>query len=185
MPARFSDASFDNYACSSDEQRRVLAACRDYATNFAAYRRQGRGLILSGKVGTGKNHLATAIFKALVEQKFTALRVKASEFLEAFWAKEFNERDAWVRDVARVDLLMIDEVGRSSSGQNAQNVFFRLIDARYENSLPTLICTNLNRDELFAALGDAAYDRLTQGGTKRYTLNWESYRPMAHVGDQE
>ena len=38
---------------------------------------------------------------------------------------------------------------------------FRLIDARYEAVLPTIIATNLNRKGLIDVLGEAAFDRLS------------------------
>jgi DNA replication protein DnaC len=71
---------------------------------------------------------------------------------------------------------MIDEIGRSSSAKAAQDAFFRILDARYEAQLPSLLATNLNRTELIEVLGEATYDRLTQGGSVRLTFDWDSRR---------
>lgn len=184
VPTRFSHATLDNFIADTPAKSSVLDACGDYASNFRNHRSVGRGLILCGEIGTGKNHLCTGIFKRLREQRFTCLRVKAAEFLDAYWAKSFSERDEWVREMARVDLLHFDEIGRSSQGAGAQQALFRVIDARYENVMPTLITTNLTRNELVEVLGDAAYDRVRQGGTRRYTLSWASFRPEAVVEAQ-
>ncbi len=182
IPPRYLTSALENYEVRSATQGAVHAACVDYAENFRLYRSQGRGLILCGKPGTGKNHLATGIGRRLHEQRFTVLMAKASEFLDEYWAKSFGERDEWIRGLAAVDLLMIDELGKQSETANAQNALFRVIDARYEALLPTLVTTNLDRAGLVALLGEAAYDRLTQGGTKRYTLDWQSYRSTAMQG---
>jgi len=176
IPPRFADATFDNWFADTDAKRSVLAQCRDYADNFRQRRQAGCSLILCGEIGTGKNHLATAICKQLLANRFTVLRVKAAQFLDEFWAKGFADRDVWLQRMSRVDLLMIDEIGRTSQAKAAQDAFFRLIDARYEAVLPMLVTTNLDRQGLIDVLGDAAYDRLRQGGTVRLTLGWESHR---------
>lgn len=179
IPARFADCNFDNYDAETDKQKRVLAACREYADGFASHLAAGRGLILVGNPGTGKNHLATAIAKNVSKQGYVVLRVKASEFLDEFWAKDFGERDAWMRRLSSVCLLILDEVGRTSSTANAQNAFFRLIDGRYEVMRPTVVLSNLDRQGLIDVLGEAAYDRLAESGTKRLTFDWESRRATA------
>lgn len=176
IPARFTDCDFGNYIAETEQQTRVLQACRRYATEFDAHLAAGRGLIMVGNPGTGKNHLATAMAKAIQAQRRTVLRVKATEFLDAYWAKDFAERDSWVREMAAVHLLILDEVGRSSSTANAQNAFFRLIDARYEAMRPTIVLSNLDRQGLIEVLGDAAYDRLTESGAQRLTFDWQSRR---------
>lgn len=176
MPSRFADCTFETYEAATPKQARVLEVCRDYAENFATYRKQGRCLIMCGNPGTGKNHLATSIFKTLRANRFTALRIKASEFLDAYWAKEFAERDEWLRGMFRVDLLIIDEVEKCSKGEPAKNAMFRLIDGRYESMSPTLVITNQARAELVETLGEPAYDRLTEGGSQRLVFDWESRR---------
>jgi DNA replication protein DnaC len=183
MPERFADCTFDTYQTESAKQQAVLDVCRDYAENFGQYRKQGRCLVMCGKPGTGKNHLATAIVKVLRAKRFTSLRVKASEFLDAYWGKEFAERDEWLRGMFRVDLLIVDEVEKASKSENARNAMFRLIDGRYEAMLPTLVITNQNRVELVETLGEPAYDRLTEGGSQRLVFDWGSRRAAVGKGE--
>lgn len=182
IPRRFATCDFGNYHAATEEQQLVLERCERYARDFAQMRDGGVCLMLCGKPGTGKNHLATAISRQLLDGGYTVLRVKAGQYLDAYWAKSFEERESWIRSMADVDLLMLDEVGRSSSTKAAQDAFFRLLDARYEAQLPTLLTTNLNKADLVLELGDAGYDRLTEGGGSRLTLGWESYRARASVG---
>ena len=176
IPKRFVGCDFDNYEAATDEQQRVLRRCEGYAREFAKFRDAGACLLLCGRPGTGKNHLATAISRRLLADGYSVLRIKASQYLDAYWSKGFDEREAWLHGMASVDLLMIDEIGRSSNAKSAQDAFFRLLDARYEAQLPNLLATNLNREELIEVLGDATYDRLTQGGSIRLTFDWPSWR---------
>lgn len=181
IPKRFEGCDFSNYVAVGEAQTRVFDTCVAYAENFALHRESGACLMLCGTPGTGKNHLATAISKRVLALGFTVLRVKASEFLDAYWGKSFDERDPWLKAMAGVDLLMLDELGRASNAKSAQDAFFRLLDERYEAQLPTLMATNLNREDLTEVLGAAAYDRLTQGGGSRLTLNWPSHRPTVGI----
>jgi DNA replication protein DnaC len=176
IPKRFADCDFGNYEASTEEQQRVLRRCESYASEFGKYRDAGACLLLCGRPGTGKNHLATAISRRLLQDGYCVLRIKASQYLDAYWSKSFDEREAWLKGMAAVDLLMMDEIGRSSNAKSAQDAFFRLLDARYEAQLPNLLATNLNREDLIEVLGEATYDRLTQGGSIRLTFDWDSYR---------
>lgn len=179
IPKRFAGCDFDNYKTATENQKKVLEKCKSFAENFQRYHKSGACLLLCGRPGTGKNHLATAISKRLLSDGYSVLRIKASQYLDAYWSKGFEDREGWLNDMAKVDLIMIDEIGRSSNAKSAQDAFFRLIDARYEAELPTMLATNLNREELIDVMGDATYDRMTQGGSIRLTFDWESYRSKA------
>lgn len=181
IPPRFAACDFTNFEAISEAQQKVLARCQSFAEEFDKYRAAGACLLLCGRPGTGKNHLATAISKRLLADGYSVLRVKAAQYLDAYWAKSFDEREAWLQRMALVDLLMIDEIGRSSNAKSAQDAFFRIIDARYEAKLPTLIATNLNREELIEVLGEATYDRMTQGGSIRLTFGWDSHRSKVRL----
>ena len=176
IPKRFLECSFENFLTRTPDQQKVLEVCQQYAKSFAANRDSGACLLMCGTPGTGKNHLATAIARHLCAVGYSVLFVKASEYLDLYWQQSFAERLVWMRQIASVDLLIIDEVGRSSNAKNAQDALFRLLDARYEAQLPSVITTNLAREEVIEVLGEAAYDRLTQGGSIRLTLNWPTHR---------
>lgn len=176
IPPRFVDCTFSNYVVSLPQQQRVLDRCQAYATDFSKYHQTGGCLLMCGRPGTGKNHLATAIIREVLAAGYSVQRVKAAQYLDAYWSKDFAEREAWLQCLASIDLLMIDEIGRASNAKAAQDALFRLIDARYEAQRPSLLTTNLARDELIEVLGDAAYDRITQGGSIRLSFDWESYR---------
>lgn len=181
IPPRFAGCEFSNFDAETEAQQKVLARCQSFAEEFNRYRAAGACLLLCGRPGTGKNHLATAISKRLLADGYSVLRVKAAQYLDTYWSKSFEERETWLQRMAVVDLLMIDEIGRSSNAKSAQDAFFRLLDARYEAQLPSLIATNLNRDELIEVLGEATYDRLTQGGSVRLTFGWDSHRPKVRL----
>ncbi len=172
---RFMRCSFENYHVENPGQKAALETCKEYVKNFKENYQQGRCLTLRGNPGTGKNHLSAAIMLEVMKQNYTALRIKASAFLGEFWSKDFTEREPWMNKMGKVDLLVIDEIGRSSNGKAATDAFFRLIDSRYEAMRPTIVITNLSKDALKETLGHAAYDRLSEGG-KIVNFAWTSDR---------
>jgi DNA replication protein DnaC len=129
-----------------------------------------------GNPGTGKNHLSSAIMIEVMKKNYTALRIKATDFLDEYWAKDFSERESWMQRMGKVDLLVIDEIGRTSNGKSANDAFFRLIDARYEAVKPTIVISNREITEVKEILGDAAYDRLRDGGGSMVSFTWTSGR---------
>jgi DNA replication protein DnaC len=173
---RFIHCSFDNYRVDNPGQQSALRVCQDYAKNFRTNLELGRCLIMRGNPGTGKNHLSAAIMLEIMKQNYTALRIKATSFLDEYWAKSFSEREPWMKEMGRVDLLVIDEIGRTSNGKAANDAFFRLIDSRYEEMKPTIVITNMDREALIETLGKAAYDRLGEGGGSVITFNWTGER---------
>lgn len=182
LSPRFLHCTFENYRVENPGQRLALEACRDYADKFEENRASGRCMILRGNPGTGKNHLSAAIMLQIMrkhpgrDMAWSALRIKASTYLDEYWAKGFGERESWLSSMARVDLLVIDEIGRASNTKAANDAFFRIIDARYENMRPTIIISNLDREGLRETLGVAAYDRLTEGGGRLLNFDWSSER---------
>lgn len=87
----------------------------------------GRSLILHGKSGRGKTHLAVAIGYRAIQSGFDTLFVSAAELIEDLSAASRDNRlaDALVRYVAP-HVLVVDEVGYLSYGPDAANVLYHV-----------------------------------------------------------
>jgi DNA replication protein DnaC len=189
IPPRFAHCDFDNYIAATPAQRTNLAACRHYAEHFAAHAARGTCMVLRGYPGTGKNHLATAITRHLLARGHGVLNATAHELVRRirdtwrsvpgdFAASTASTETALLREFAALDLLIIDEAGRTYASRSAAEPIelFNLIDARYRLMKPTLVLSNLDRDSLREALGAAAYDRLREGGGQVLNFDWDSHR---------
>lgn len=179
IPERFRDCDFDSYLIEHDGQQAALARCQEYAEAFADKLADGACMVLRGQRGTGKNHLATAIAKRIMGKGYTCLRLKVQDFLDGYWGRNFAERPDWLMGFAEPDLLILDELGRTADTKGVKDALFRLLDVRYEAVKPVLLLTNLTRDEIIEHIGDAAFDRLTQGGGRLVNFEWDSYRRSA------
>lgn len=104
---------------------------------------EGRNLILSGKPGRGKTHLAVAIAYRAIQNGFTTRFVGASALIDELGAasRAGRLRDAtaeWVEP----HVLVIDEIGYLNHAEDAANVLFGVVDQRYLARKPMIFTTN-------------------------------------------
>lgn len=181
IPLRFRERTLENYSVSNDGQRRALKIARAYASSFDDRLAQGGGLVLCGKPGTGKTHLACAIAMHVVGQG------RAARFMTVIQAvrevKETYRRDASRTEQEAIDsfcapdLLILDEVGVQWGSDAEKLILFEIINGRYAAMRPTILISNLQESELGAYIGDRAVDRMREGGGAVVAFDWESYRP--------
>lgn len=180
---RFAAATFDSYRAETDPQRKALAKCRAYAEQFPANFRAGRSLLLTGNVGCGKTHLASAIIRTVVADRCRALIIPAGDIVSIARASMVPDSGYTDRDVAvhlgALDLLVIDEVGAQKGSEYELGLLHSIIDRRYQAVLPTVMISNLSADGLKSYIGDRALDRLRQNGGQQVGFTWSSMRAVA------
>ena len=129
-------------------------------------------LTVLGGVGIGKTDLAkTAVWRLTPKwHNRHSYYITASEFDKR--VKDFAsvkgqagavsvDPDEWVERLAATENLVIDDIGAGYIDRGwTQSRLERLIDLRWRYSLPTVIISNLSRENLKAEVGDRAFSRL-------------------------
>jgi len=180
VPPRYELATFDGYQTTTDGQKKALAALREYADRFQENRAEGRSLILTGSVGTGKTHLMIALIKRLIDDGYRPRYLTLYDYVHSVretWRRgaEKTEREV-VTSLAEYDLLLLDEVGVQVFSDNEMMLVHLLIDGRYQRRLPTVIASNLDMKGILAAIGERAMDRLREGNGRAIVFKWKSAR---------
>ncbi len=179
---RFIDSSFDNYRVDDNQMAiKALETCRTYVDQFEENYRLGRSLILAGKVGCGKTHLASSIVQGVIRSHGAqALIVSVAEIIRVskgvmVKGATYTDIDV-IRELAEVDLLVIDELGAQKGSDYELGVLHEVLDKRYQLVRPTVVISNLLIADLPTFLGHRALDRLRQNGGLIAGFTWESAR---------
>lgn len=141
---------------------------------------EANNLIIFGPSGVGKTHLAAAIAYRLIEQGIRALFVTTTMLVQKLQQarKEYKLSEV-IAKLARIPLLILDDIGYVKKNEAETGVLFELIADRYEsNSL--IITSNLSFgdwDSIFPdnTMAVAAIDRLVHHATI-INVDDESYR---------
>ncbi|MFD2177876.1 ATP-binding protein [Veronia pacifica] len=174
---------FDNYLIESPEQHRAQQQAKLWLKGHL--RGDQGGFIFAGTPGTGKNHLASAIANHIIANKGTAMIVTVSDLMmkmrDTYRSDTQMTEAKLMRHLAKLDLLVIDEVGVQRGNANETITLNEIINARNADEKPTGILTNLNQTKLHDTLGDRAIDRIMEGAGRWVSFNWESYRKRSNT----
>lgn len=141
--------------------KRYRAASAD--SGFDEVIASGSGLYIQGPVGCGKTHLACAVAKSYAhaalarthDKPRVARRIRfvtSIDFLarlkETYDVATGSAESDVMRGFAECDLLILDDLGKDLPTEWAVNRIFQLLNARYNEMLPTLITTQYTPEQL-------------------------------------
>lgn len=164
IPDRFKSRGFYNF----DKKRNIkgFEACRLYAKTFVDRLQDGKGLFITGTVGTGKTHLAVAVIdhiaRILKRKRYFNIAFTSAVGLlsEIRYSYETKDTENTIKFYENCDLLVIDDLGIEKSTDWTHELFYQIIDSRYSNLKPVIITTNLTDEEIKAKLSERIISRV-------------------------
>lgn len=164
------DARLDNYLVECEEEERNKNIVLECVERY----KQGEtfNLILQGKQGTGKSHLAFGVVYELKEtRKFSCLFVSVDAMIrkikDSFSNRESIYTEEYFNDLlSSVDFLVLDDLGAETGAINTdkqatdfvQRVLYGVTNVRQDKS--TILTTNLDSKTLFSMYDKKLVSRL-------------------------
>jgi len=160
--ARKDHNKFNSYY---DSAVKSFNAARDFASKCVQGEKPD-GLFLTGPVGSGKTYLSCCIANYILDAGKHVLFLVVPDFLDSIRAtfdaaKRENYSEQHLVDEARKSpVLILDDLGAHNYTDWTKNKVYSILNYRLNNSLPTIITSNISLEDLTAFLGDRTTSRI-------------------------
>ncbi|WP_326729736.1 ATP-binding protein [Streptomyces phaeochromogenes] len=151
VPLRFRDATHDERAAA-------------WAREVASDPHTARSVLVLGPTGTGKTHWAYGALRAVGHAGawMPWKAVTEADLYARLRPRPGHDSEARFEEIARTQLLFLDDLGAAKPSEWAEEVIYRLVNYRYDHCLPSLFASNLTPKSLPDTLGARVASRLTQ-----------------------
>ena len=150
MSKRNLNYKFENFEVNSNNKK-VYQSLKEYSEKLANSVER-KGLILVGNNGVGKTHLACSIANELIKNGipiiYGTLINLLAELKNTYDVDNNISEMKIIKLYEKVDLLIIDDLGKEKPSEWGLEKLFTLINSRYENNLPVIITTNYDQNSL-------------------------------------
>lgn len=161
------EATLDSFEAPTPELQHNLARVRDLVGGKV------QKIVMLGKNGTGKTHLACAAVQALGGRILSMYEISTT--IRASYTNRADQTELEIVDeLARLPLLVIDEIGRTKGSDTEANWLSYIIDKRHVRGLPLILISNKHAradcpgkgctDCLENYIGEDIMSRLCEGG---------------------
>ena len=169
IPRRYRGVSFDRSPLPELEQVNpaIVREVRQFIHNLEANLKAGRGLWLTGDIGTGKSTLAMLISKAAIDNGHSVAIYSVPQLLAEIrdtYNADPGQRSYmdFFRRLSAVELLHLEDLGAEKQTDWVLEQLYSLINQRYEDERSIVATTNLSFDELERQVGARTASRLNE-----------------------
>jgi DNA replication protein DnaC len=115
---------------------------------------KAENIVFVGPTGVGKTGLASGLLLKALQNGYRGAFVKAQDLFDEMYASLADRSTRrLLKQLARLDVLVIDEMGYLNLKPEQTNIFFKLMEERYRRH-PTIITTNLDYEQWHGFLGN-------------------------------
>lgn len=189
----FSDAEMQAHTFAADDGATpaFTKAMQAYVDHFKEFRKDGKGLLLYGPVGTGKSFFAACVVNALIDKGYPCLMTNFSRLTNAI-NSTWDGKQEYIDSLSRFALIAIDDLGVERDTEFMNESVTTIIDSLYRAKVPVIITSNYAPAQLTDE-GDIrrrrVYDRLLErchpiavtGESRRKQKGRADYRGMKDI----
>lgn len=161
--------------------QKTFQDCRTYAREFDI---TSPSLLFSGDTGLGKTFLSACIARAVADKGYSVVYESAVHLFEKMEKAKFSGDEDAAREAekyAACDLLIVDDLGTEMGGQFVTAALYTLINDRILSGKPTIISTNLTKEEMDKRYSPQILSRL-RGNYKRVAFVGDDIRILKNRG---
>jgi len=133
-----------------------------YADTFDV--RTSLSILMMGGTGLGKTHLSSAVARRVIERGSDVFYTGAIDLFSQFETQRFktytNEPNELIERYFECDLLIIDDLGTEIINQFTVSTLYNLLNDRLSRKKPTIISTNLSKDDIQKKYTDRITSRM-------------------------
>ena len=158
VPSRLHDLYLEDLEVEDKIKQYVLR----YTEHLDKVYKEGKGIYFFGNNGVGKTTLACMILKECYTYRYTCKRITFMDYVSLYtraWgdSEAKQEVEEEINKIKSREFLCIEEIGKENDTKVAVNVLEDLLRYREDNSLPTIICTNLSPKVIKERYGNSIY----------------------------
>lgn len=177
IPARHAECGFKNYVTRMQAQQYAVGQCKKFSGDFV--KGQAGNMIVTGRTGTGKTHLACAMIRNILHLGGFARYVTSEDMANSIanaWTQPDSSEAMEIYRFTEYDLLILDEYGLHDQHENRLKLVHKVLYSRYDAKKPTVVISNFTTVELKQNLGDRLWSRFQHDGLIVVECNWNDQR---------
>ena len=158
-------ATFDNFKVSTPAEREKLEFAKRIAKEYLDGKKNN--VVLIGKTGTGKSHLAHAILSELLEKMNEIVIFASTSSIDA--RIDYNNWNSEVERLVEAKFLVIDDLGAEMNSPLIKQAIQKIFESRTK----IIVTTNLQGEEIVDRYGKRIYSRLMTGVDEKHFMKFD------------
>ena len=145
----FPQAEMKDWTFANDDRNneKITNIALNYVEHFEEMKKNGKGLLFYGSVGTGKTYISACIANALIDKGYPCLVTNFARLVNTISGK-FEGKQEYIDSLSEYTLLVIDDLSAERNTEYMNEIVWNIIDARYRSGKPLIVTTNLTAQEL-------------------------------------